>query len=218
MIDLHIHTTLSDGELSPATAMRWAKAAGYRAIAFTDTSDAATMPHILERLRPMVHSYSLHAGIELFAGILLTHVPPALLPSAIAEARDRGAQIVSVYGQTLTAPVEEGSNLAAIEGGADILCHPGLITEQEASLAAERGVLLEISTQAGHAFANGHVATVARRTNAPLVLGSGARGPAEFLSRDLRRAMALGAGMTPEEFRAAEENARAMVFRLLQTT
>ena len=57
-------------------------------------------------------------------------------------------------------PVETGTNLAAIEAGVDILAHPGLITPEEATLAAERGVALEITTRAGHSLTNGHVAAM----------------------------------------------------------
>lgn len=216
MIDLHVHTYFSDGKNSPAVAMRYAKAAGYRAIAFTDHVDASNMRHVLESLLPMVRAYGPYAGIDLFAGVELTHVPAALVPDAIREARGMGAHIVSVHGQTLADIVEEGTNLAAIEGGADILCHPGLITEQEAVLAAERGVLLEITTRPGHALANGHVAATARRCGAKLVINNDAHHSSDFVSRDKRKAIALGAGMTPDEIRQAEENSRALVARLLR--
>ncbi len=216
MIDLHVHTVLSDGTQTPADAMRYARMAGYRAIAFTDHADMSSMGHILDRLRPMIRPYSIHAGIDLFAGVELTNIPAALIPDTIREARELGAQVVCVHGQTLGDLVEEGTNLAAIEGGADILCHPGLITEEEATLAAERGVLLEISTRPSNALANGHVVATARRCGARMVINNDAHARQDFIPQDLRRAIAIGAGMTPEEFRTAEENSRQFVLRLLQ--
>lgn len=216
MIDLHVHTLFSDGRHTPAVTMRYAKMAGYRAIAFTDHADSSNMRQIIDNLLPMVRKYSLYAGIDLFAGVELTDIPAALIPDAIREARDIGAQVVNVHGQNLSGLVEEGTNLAAIEGGADILCHPGLITEQEAVLAAEKGVLLEISTRPKNALANGHVVMMARNTGAKLIINNDAHSSSDFVSRDKRRAIALGAAMSPDEFRTAEENGRAFVTRLLR--
>ncbi len=43
MIDLHTHTTLSDGELLPAELVRRAEMSGYQAIALTDHVDSGTI-------------------------------------------------------------------------------------------------------------------------------------------------------------------------------
>lgn len=215
MIDLHVHTYFSDGKQSPAIAMQYAKAAGYKAIAFTDHVDHSNMRHTIESLLPMAKDYSLYGGIDVFVGVELTHVPPALIPDTIQQARDMGAQLVTVHGQTIADFVEEGTNLAAIEGGADILCHPGLITEQEAVLAAEKGVLLEITTRPGHAIANGHVVQCARAAGAKLVINNDAHHGEDFVNADMRRAIGLGAGMTPAEIRQADTNARELISRLI---
>lgn len=215
MIDLHVHSSLSTGEQTPASAMRFAKAAGYRAIAFTDHVDASNMQQVLESLLPMIRNYSLYSGIDLYAGVELTHVPPQLLPDTIAEARSMGAQLVTVHGQTIADIVDEGTNLAAIEGGADILAHPGLITEQEAALAAEKNIYLEITARADHAFTNGHVAKVAALTNAPLVFNNGGYRGYDFINKDRRRAIALGCGMSKEQYQSAENNSRTIVSRMM---
>ena len=56
----------------------------------------------------------------------------------------------------------------------DILAHPGLITAEEAGLAATRGIHLEITTRKGHSLTNGHVAKMARQYKAKLVLDNDA--------------------------------------------
>ena len=76
----------------------------------------------------------------------------------VKRARELGAFIVLVHGETITEPVLPGTNRAAIEAGADILVHPGLITEADARLAKRNGVRLEVSGRKGHAYANGYVA------------------------------------------------------------
>jgi len=50
----------------------------------------------------------------------------------------------------------------------DILAHPGLISEEDASMAAKNNVYLEITTRKGHSLTNGHVAKTALKTGANL--------------------------------------------------
>lgn len=215
MIDLHTHTVLSDGELIPAELARRARVAGYRAIAITDHADASTLQHVLQSLRLMVREYSVYMDMAILAGVELTHVPAALIAQEVQRARELGADIVVVHGETPVEPVEVGTNLAAIEAGADVLAHPGLISEVEVRLAAERNVLLELTTRCGHGYGNGHVLALARACGAKVVVNNDAHGPKDLLGAELRGKFALGLGMTPEEYRRADEAAWALVSRCL---
>jgi len=215
VIDLHTHSTFSDGELIPAELARRAKAAGYRAIAITDHADASNLDLVVPRLTAMAREYSVFMDIVILAGVELTHVPPALLAQEAGRARELGAQIVLAHGETVVEPVERGTNLAAIEAGVDVLAHPGLISEEEVRLAAQKGVLLEITTRAGHAYANGHVLALARRHGAGIVLNNDAHAPRDLVGADLRRRIALGCGMTDEDCRAADGRAWTLVSRCL---
>ena len=60
----------------------------------------------------------------------------------IKEARLLGAQIIMVHGEPIVEPVVEGTNRAAIEGGADILAHPGIISHEDLLFAADTGITL----------------------------------------------------------------------------
>jgi histidinol phosphatase-like PHP family hydrolase len=213
MIDLHTHSLFSDGELIPAELARRARVAGYRAIAFTAHVDCSTMSPVIAALGPVAKEYAALMDIDLLVGAELTHVPPGLIPDAIATARELGAQVVVVHGETIVEPVARGTNLAAIEGGCDVLAHPGLLTPEEAALAAEKGVCLEITTRKGHSLTNGHVAGLARAAGAKLVINNDAHAPGDLISAEMRQRVALGAGLTPEEYRQAEENSA----RLLET-
>lgn len=215
MIDLHVHTSFGSGVHPPAIMMSFAKAVGYKALVFSDHVDHSSMQQAIESLLPIGKTYSLYSGIDAYVGIVLTHVPPPLIPDAVAEAREMGAQFVSVYGQCINDMVAEGTNLAAIEGEADMLCHPGLITEQEAVLAAEKGTLLEVTTNPEYALANGLLVTTARSAGAKLVITTGARHKYDFVSQDMRKAVGLGAGMSPQEIRQADTNSRDVISRLL---
>lgn len=215
MIDLHTHTVFSDGELIPAELARRAKVAGYKALAMTDHADHSNLAHIIINVREVTGRYSPYANIDLYCGVELTHVPPGLIPELANTARELGAQIVVAHGETVVEPVERGTNLAAIEAGVDVLAHPGLITEEEVRLAAEKNVALEITTRKGHSLTNGHVAALARRFGAKLVVNNDAHAPGDLVSQEMRRTIALGAGLTQDEYLQAETNARDIVQRVM---
>jgi len=211
MIDLHTHTTFSDGCLIPAELARRAAKAGYRAVAVTDHADHSNIRLILDNLLRFVREAGPYLGIDVLAGVEITHVPPPLIPGLIATARKLGAQIVVVHGETIVEPVLVGTNLAAIEGRADILAHPGLLTPQEAALAAEKNVALEITTRKGHSLTNGLVAALAKAHNAKLVINNDAHEPGDFVSLELRKKIAMGAGLTPDDYSQTDTNAQRML-------
>ncbi|MFW6314792.1 MAG: histidinol phosphate phosphatase domain-containing protein, partial [Desulfohalobiaceae bacterium] len=134
------------------------------------------------------------------------HVPPEQIAALIQKARHAGAFPVLVHGETLVEPVAPGTNLAAIEAGADILAHPGLIAPEEVRLAAANGVALEISTRKGHCLCNGHVAALALKYGCRLVINNDAHVPGDLVSAELRAKIALGSGLSQEQFQEAEAN------------
>ena len=147
-------------------------------------------------------------------GLELTHIDPSDITSLASEARKLGAKIVIVHGETVTEPVPAGTNLAAIHAGVDILAHPGLITEEEVCLAAKKGVFLEITTRRGHSFSNGHVAQMARKYNAQLVLNNDAHAPGDYVGNKMATNIARGAGLSDEEIAAMFENSQKLVQRV----
>jgi len=211
MIDLHTHTTFSDGCLIPAELARRAAKAGYRAVAITDHADHSNIRLILDNLLRFVREAGPYLGIDVLAGVEITHVPPPLIPDLIATARQLGAQIVVVHGETIVEPVLKGTNLAAIEGRADILAHPGILTPQEAALAAEKNVALEITTRKGHSLTNGLVAALAKAHGAKLVINNDAHEPGDFVSLELRKKIAMGAGLTPDDSSQTDNNAQRIL-------
>jgi len=149
MIDLHTHSIFSDGELIPAESAQRAYAAGYKAIAITDHADYSNIDFILPRIIKASARITRHGKIRVLPGLELTHIDPSDIEELAAQARNLGAKIVIVHGETLTEPVPAGTNLAAIRAGVDILAHPGLITEEVTREAAAKGVFLEITTRRG---------------------------------------------------------------------
>ncbi len=197
--DFHTHTFLSDGVLSPIELIRRAYARGYGVIAVTDHVGIEEQDRVIKTLVGECRRASEEWDILAIPGVEITHVPKNLIAEAAQRAKDLGAQIVIVHGETIVEPVEPGSNLAAIKSPCvDVLAHPGIITEEEAALAAENGVFLEISSRRGHSLTNGHVAKVGLHGGASLVLDSDAHAPEDLLTVELAAKVARGAGLSEE--------------------
>ena len=196
LYDFHTHSTLSDGALCPSELIRRVHVLGYRAVAITDHIGSGGLDALIEALAADCALAETYWDIECFPGVELTHVPPAAIGKLAARARQAGAAGGGVHGQTIPEPVAAGTNRAAVTcPDVDVLAHPGLITAEEVRLAAEHGVCLELSARAGHGLANGHVARLAREYGAPVVINSDGHRPGEFLTPEVRRQVALGAGL-----------------------
>ena len=199
--DFHSHTFLSDGGLSPVELIRRAAVAGYATLAITDhcgIGDLARVIGTLKADRDAVRES--WPEIEVFVGVELTHLPPDLIPRAAYRARELGAEIVNVHGETPVEPTAPGTNAAAVASHlVDILVHPGLITPEDAATARDNGVFLELTFGRGHSLANGHVARAALAAGASLLVNSDGHVPAGLLSPEMARKIARGAGLSNEE-------------------
>ncbi|MGD8369917.1 MAG: histidinol phosphate phosphatase domain-containing protein [Syntrophobacterales bacterium] len=213
MIDLHTHSLFSDGELLVSELVRRAEEMGYRFIGITDHADRSNLDLIIPRVVRAVEEINRHNRIQAVAGIELTHVPPATIGPLAVEARELGARLVVVHGETIVEPVMAGTNRAGLEADIDILAHPGLLTEEEAALAARRGILLEISGRKGHSFANGHVVRMAQAAGASLVVNSDAHAPGDLLSREMVERIVLGAGLDQSALQQMTQDAETLLRR-----
>ena len=214
MIDLHTHSLLSDGELLPSELVRRAVVKGYRAIAITDHVDVSNMDWVISRLVKDCGELMKYFQIEVIPGAELTHVPPERIKSLAKEARKLGAKVVVVHGETIVEPVAPGSNLQALQSPIDILAHPGLITEEEVLLAKKNGIMLEITARKGHCLTNGHVAKLALKIGAGLVLNTDAHSPEDLITPDQARDIALGAGLNEDDFSRLNMNERKLLERV----
>ena len=195
MIDLHTHSIFSDGELVPAEHLRRVESLRYEAVAITDHADSSNLDFIIPRIVKVAEDLNRYSKTRLIPGIELTHIPPEMFAELVAQSRKLGAQIIVGHGETVMEPVKAGTNLAAIQAGVDILAHPGFITREEALLAAEMGVYLELTGRKGHSLTNGHVARTAQEAGALLVVNADAHGPGDFMSAKMAETVALGAGL-----------------------
>jgi putative hydrolase len=199
LIDLHTHSLFSDGVLVVSELVRRAEERGYQYIGITDHADRSNLDLIIPRVVRATEEINRHNRIQAIPGIELT--------------RELGAKLVVVHGETIVEPVLPGTNRAGLEADIDILAHPGLLTMEEASLAARRSILLEISGRKGHSFTNGHVAKVAQAAGAGLILNSDAHEPGDLLSEEMAEKIALGAGLDRKGFRQMVQNGENLVRR-----
>ena len=201
MYDLHTHTILSDGERLPFELVRRMAVIGYTTVAITDHADPSNTEEILAALAKVRESAQIY-GVRLLCGVELTHVPPPLIADLAKSAKELGADIVIVHGETTVEPVAQGTNHAACGCKyVNVLAHPGLITIKDARLAAKNGIALEITSRGGHNRTNGHVAQIALVAGCQLVVDSDAHAPNDILTEQAKFIVAKGAGLNDAQCR-----------------
>jgi histidinol phosphatase-like PHP family hydrolase len=199
LYDLHTHSLLSDGEMLPLELIRRMAVLGYTKVAITDHVDASNTTSVIKSLDQVRESAKIF-GVKLLCGVEITHVPPSQIADLAKSAKTSGADIVIVHGETPVEPVAAGTNYAACTCRyVNVLAHPGLITREDAFLAAKNGIALEITSRGGHNRTNGHVVLVARETACQIVVNSDAHAPHDLLDERAKFVVAKGAGLTDAE-------------------
>ncbi len=214
MIDLHTHSLLSDGELLPSELARRAKVKGYSIIGISDHVDPTNLEDVATSIIKLAAKANSYNDIMVVPGVELTHVPPGIIGELVKEARRLGIYYVVVHGETIAEPVEEGTNRSAIEAGADILAHPGLISMDDMGLASTKGVLIEISARKGHSLTNGHVAALAKKTGARLILNTDSHSPSDLITDMEGLRIVMGAGLSMDDFYTMQRNAEELARRV----
>tara|TARA_B100001013_G_scaffold268424_1_gene169918 strand:- start:2000 stop:2494 length:495 start_codon:yes stop_codon:yes gene_type:complete len=155
--------------------------------------------------------------IEVLPGVEITHTPIEDIDELANEAKKLGAKIVNVHGETIMEPVFPGTNLAAVSSPyVDILAHPGLISVEEAKIASENGVFLEISGRKGHGLSNGHVVKTASEAGASIILDSDAHEPEDLMTKEYAEKVALGSGLNPNRTRELLEKSPIALLKRLK--
>lgn len=198
-----MHSLFSDGELLPSELARRAANLNHEVIAITDHVDYSNVEQI-PQIQKAIDDINANWNIKVVLGAEVTHVPTESIDGVAKKAKDLGAQIVVVHGETLNEPVIEGTNYAAVNSEyVDILGHPGLITCEEAQIAKENGIYLEISARSGHCLGNGHVANIASEVGNKLLVNTDTHSPDNLITFEKSYEIALGAGLSKKEAMAA---------------
>ncbi len=214
MIDLHTHSLLSDGCLLPSELVARAAEKGYKVIAITDHVDTSNYASVIKNLVQVSEDLNKNQKVLVIPGAEISYVLPEQLPDFVKAVKKLGAKLIVVHGETIVEPVIPGTNRIAIEIGADILAHPGLITLEDARLAGKNDVCLEITTRRGHCYTNGHVAKMAGLSGAKLVLNTDSHGPDDLMEKKKAELIARGAGLSEEEIKILWQNSQDLIDRV----
>jgi len=176
--------------------VRRASKIGNEGIALTDHADFSNYKFIIGSLLSAKKEMEDDWEIEVLVGVEITHVPPRKIDKLVRMAKAEGAEIILVHGETIVEPVLKGTNrVSVMNEDVDILAHPGLIEAEEVWLARDNGVALEISSRRGHSLTNGHVASLAMKVGADLVIDTDTHSPEDLIDDEMARKVLLGCGL-----------------------
>jgi putative hydrolase len=179
----------------------------YTAIALTDHTGPGSLARIIKEVSEDCEMARSKWNILALPGVELTHLPAAAIDDVAGKAKELGAWLVVVHGESPVEPVEEGTNLAAVRSRyVDILAHPGHMTAEVAKLAAKNEVFIEITTRRGHCIMNTHVAKLASEAGALMLLNSDTHDEDDLLSDQAARETLRQAGISSRKFKQILES------------
>lgn len=198
--DFHTHTFFSDGVHSPIELIRFAVTQGYCCMAITDHGSYSNLDFIISRVKNDCDLAEKYWDIKVIPGVELTNVPSGSINKMAREAKELGAKIVVVHGESVIENVEPGTNLEAVKSEyTDILAHPGILKPEEAELAAKNNIFLEISSRAGHSLTNGLVVNTGREAGAKFLINTDAHSCRDLFKPGMQEKIGLGAGLKKDE-------------------
>jgi len=213
MYNLHAHTFLSDGELLPSEVAVRYREKGYTLIALTDHADYSNIRQVLRSVVEFCRRWPKDSGIRVLPGVELTHLPPGQFKPLASLARRCGAKIIVAHGETPVEPVTKDTNHAALLSDIDILAHPGMISEEDARLAARRGIFLEVTSRRGHCRTNRHVVEQARKAGARIILNNDSHSPEDIIAPEDLVKTGIDSGLTQPEIDAIYLNLKDFLSR-----
>ena len=200
LVDLHVHSLLSDGVYFPMELVRRAQVKGYAVIAITDHVDTSNISRVVPEVVKVAAEINRQVKeIRVIPGAEVTHPPAGSIKGLVKEARKIGAKLILVHGETLAEPVVPGTNRKALETGIDILAHPGLISEKDFLFAKKQGVLLEVSARKGHSISNGYLVSLWRRLGGKLIINTDGHHEDDLFTEVKYFNVGMGAGLTRRE-------------------
>ncbi len=216
-VDFHCHSIFSDGMLLPAALIREAEIRNHLALAITDHVDASNIEEVIRTLTHFEKEMKGKLPVKFIPGVEVSYIKPQYIAEYCRKARKMGAKIIVVHGESPVEPVYPGTNHAAVKekGLADILAHPGNLTEEDAILAAKNGVYLELTARRGHRDGNRHVAEMARRYGAKLVVNTDCHNESDLITQEQAFQICKEAGLTDEEaVKAIKDNPQELLKRI----
>jgi putative hydrolase len=216
-VEFHCHSIFSDGALLPAALIREAEVRNHSALAITDHVDASNIEEVIKSLTHFEKEMRGKLPIKFIPGVEISYIKPEYIAEYCRKARRMGAKLIVVHGESPVEPVYPGTNHAAVKekGLADILAHPGNITEEDAILAAKNAVYLELTSRKGHREGNRHVAEMARKYGAKLLVNTDCHTENDLITQEQAFQICKEAGLTDEEaVKTVKDNPQELLKRI----
>src|SRR4030042_3453583 len=105
LYDFHTHTFHSDGVLSPIELIHRASVSGYAAIAIADHVGLGSLARVIKEVSDDCALARAYWDIRAIPGVELTHLPPEAISELAQKAKELGAWLVVVHGETPKDPV-----------------------------------------------------------------------------------------------------------------
>ncbi len=212
--DFHTHTYLTDGSNSPIELIRIAIVSGYKCIAITDHVSYSNLDFIISRVGKDCQLAKKYWDIDAILGVELTNVPAKSINDMARDAKELGAKLVVVHGESIVEDVEPGTNLEAVKSEyVDILAHPGIFTSKEAEFAVKNGIFIEISYRVGHSLTNGVVANIGREAGVRFLIDSDAHSHLDLFRPGIQEKVGLGCGLKKDEIKEIFEKNYKLFFK-----
>ena len=215
--DFHSHSFLSDGVLLPMEQLRRAYVKGHECYAITDHASAGNLD-IIQKISKDCELAIKHWDILALPGVELTHVPKDAIEKVAEQAREKGAAIIVVHGETITEPVEPGTNLAAAKNSnVDILAHPGMLSYDEAFASNKNNVFIEITSHRNHSITNAHVAKIGLEAKVNFIQNTDTHKPQDMLTYEEGEKILQAVGIKEEErVKILQSNVRRLLEKILK--
>ncbi|MFH1542267.1 MAG: histidinol phosphate phosphatase domain-containing protein [bacterium] len=200
--EFHSHTIFSDGQLLPLALALEAEHKEHAVIALTDHVDPSNLVITVKSLVRFCQEITGKTKIKILPGAEISYLPPDQIEKYAKQARKLGTKIIIVHGESVAEPaVPKGTNHAALQlkGLVDILAHPGMITEADVQLARENNIFLELSARHGHREGNKHVAALAKKIGAKMLVNTDAHNEKDLITQEQALQIALTAGLSEAE-------------------
>jgi histidinol phosphatase-like PHP family hydrolase len=200
IFDFHTHTFLSDGENSPIELVRYAIVSGYRCIGITDHASYCNIDELVKMVTKDCKLAEEYWDIIAVPGVELTNVPAKSINEMAKYAKELGAKIVIVHGESMIEKVEPGTNWEAVNSKyIDILAHPGIFTIEEAKAAVKNDIYIEITSRNGHCLSNGVVVKIGTQAGVKFLINSDSHSHKNLYIEGLQEKVALAAGLTKQQ-------------------
>ncbi|NQU17240.1 MAG: histidinol phosphate phosphatase domain-containing protein [Candidatus Saganbacteria bacterium] len=213
-----MHSIFSDGLLLPAAIVREAEVRGASTIAITDHVDASNIEFAIQAITKFIREMEGKLPIRVLPGAEVSYLTPDLILEYCKKARHLGAKIIVVHGESPIESVYPGTNHAAVseKGVVDILAHPGDITEEDVKLAAKNGIFLELTARTGHKQGNTHVAKLAKKYGAKLLVNTDSHSEKDMITQEQAYRIAKEAGLSDKDaLITIKDNPQELIKRLI---